>query len=417
MLSRYLRNPLGWRFSVICTIACFSMLDAILTPCFSQQPWSDTRQKSKESILFIRVISRSRDGTNERVSDTATGFIVSRDGHVITVAHIVPPTDQNTEVRFYVSWGPRETGSFQLNYVKSDRDLDVAIFQLPPRSDGQKWKELVFASSAKVPDDAPLFVLGFPLSQDLSSAQGIVSNRFGSGGRFQTTLPLNHGNSGSPVFDISGRVIGVAAGGFDQAQQITYMIPSDFLRPLLALADVKIVNAQDEQVPYPAVCLKIDQKLPPGSCGASDGSYIVANVRWDDPDHGLNVRDKPDLGGIILGILPLNTTEVAVGACASGWCPVQCKNLKGWSRDRYLAERLETLRTVKGISANSPRGLVLRNGPDQTCSAVATVPYNAQDIVLHVCETSPLDPTSTWCLLTYNQNSGWAPADHLEAQH
>ena len=135
------------------------------------------------------------------------------------------------------------------------------------------------------------------------------------------------------------------------------------------------------------------------------------------PIMDFNVRDKPDLGGIILGILPLNTTEVAVGACASGSCPVQCKNLKGWSRDRYLAERLETLRTVKGISANSPRGLVLRNGPDQTCSAVATVPYNAQDIVLHVCETSPLDPTSTWCLLTYNQNSGWAPADHLEAQH
>jgi len=80
--------------------------------------------------------------------------------------------------------------------------------------------------------DARLYVLGFPGSSDLASAEGLLSSYYGPGGKWQTTLPLDYGHSGGPVFDISGRVIGIAAGGFDQAKARTFVVPSDYSKML-----------------------------------------------------------------------------------------------------------------------------------------------------------------------------------------
>jgi hypothetical protein len=156
---------------------------------------------------------------------------------LLTAAHVLPQTDTNTEVFYFAAVGPRDNRQFEFNLIKSDPSLDIALFQLPP---SQVWTPLKLASSSGVPDDARLFVLGFPKGEDLSSGEGIVRNRFAKGGRFETSLPLNYGDSGSPVFDIAGCVVGMAEGGYDDANLITYMIPSDFLGPLVSLTGQNI---------------------------------------------------------------------------------------------------------------------------------------------------------------------------------
>jgi uncharacterized protein YraI len=167
-------------------------------------------------------------------------------------------------------------------------------------------------------------------------------------------------------------------------------------------------------IPGSQICLRSDQNLPPGSCGQDDGNYVVTNVRSDDPDHGLNVREGPDLSALAVGLLLPNATEVVVGTCKEGWCEVQCKAFKGWSRDRYLSLRTSVLYSVTGISQASI-GLALRNGPDQTCGAVGSIPYNGQDIIVHSCQLSQ-DGGSRWCLATYNHRSGWVTLENLTRQ-
>jgi uncharacterized protein YraI len=162
-------------------------------------------------------------------------------------------------------------------------------------------------------------------------------------------------------------------------------------------------------------CLKADEKPSSGSCERPEGNFIVTNVRWDDPDHGLHVRASPAPGGISMGILPPNATEVVVGTCASGWCPVQCKNIKGYSSERYLRLRLSATYSVIGLSKGDT-GLVIRNGPDETCSAVQSIPPEGRDVVLHICQLSPIDE-SRWCLVTYDKRSGWVPAENLQRQN
>lgn len=165
------------------------------------------------------------------------------------------------------------------------------------------------------------------------------------------------------------------------------------------------------------VCPRETYRIPNGSCDQPDGNYIVVNIRSDDVDHGLQVRDRPDLGGVALGALPANATNLKVGECkssseGSAWCYVECngKNkMIGWVRNRYLSLRSSTLYTLNStdISIN------MRNGPSIACAVASSIPSDAHDIVLHICEKSS-DDSDIWCLVTYQKHSGWVMRNSIE---
>jgi len=202
------------------------------------------RAQTRDSILYIRKAARRRDGAIEEVVDSATGFIISANGHVVTCAHLVSRpgdagfSDDYVDVRYYASPSPHVNEDWRLEIVHQSSELDVVLMVLLPR---KPWKPLPIGRSSNLPDDAQLLVYGFQSGNDLSSNAGLLGNRNGIRGMFQTTLPLTVGNSGSPVFDwgaMDGRVIGIAAGGIDDVAGITYVIPSNHLSNLLSIAGV-----------------------------------------------------------------------------------------------------------------------------------------------------------------------------------
>jgi uncharacterized membrane protein len=150
-----------------------------------------------------------------------------------------------------------------------------------------------------------------------------------------------------------------------------------------------------------------------------DGDFVVTNIRLDDSDGGLVVREKPTVQSIGRGAIPPNATGVAItGACQTDWCPVRCKQMKliGWSRQRYLSPRADTLNEVTGRNPNDPLGLTIRTGPHRTCHATGLISYQSRDVILHWCQPSPIDST-TWCRITYKKHSGWIEQGFLEPQH
>jgi hypothetical protein len=215
-------------------VVLLSSASFIGQPSFAQD-WGPIREKNKDSVLYIEGTSQKRDGTN-RQTFTATGF-VGTDHAGFTVAHAVPAEATDTVVRYSASAGSRYAQKFPIEVITRDDGLDLAVLSLP---DVQSWKPIEFGESKPVPADARLYVLGFPLNSDLASGEGLLSNLRGPRGRWQTTLPLNYGNSGGPVFDIGGKVIGVAAGGYDDARLMTVVIPSDYLRPLRSLVSAAL---------------------------------------------------------------------------------------------------------------------------------------------------------------------------------
>ena len=66
------------------------------------------------------------------------------------------------------------------------------------------------------------------------------------------------------------------------------------------------------------------------------------------------------------------------------------------------------------MSASDPIGLALRSGPGTTFTRTGAMPYDAAGIVRHVCQPGTTG-TSRWCLVSYEDQSGWASGKYLKS--
>jgi S1-C subfamily serine protease len=149
----------------------------------------------------VSIITYNAKG---EVALTGSGFFV-RPGEVLTNLHVVEGA-HHAEIRTFEGKGKtyQVTG---LSGVDEDGDLALLKVEMPPE------RSSVVEVSAAVPEEGErIFVIGNPLRLEGSVADGIVSavREVPSLGRIvQITAPISHGNSGSPVFNMRGQVIGV----------------------------------------------------------------------------------------------------------------------------------------------------------------------------------------------------------------
>jgi hypothetical protein len=199
------------------------------------EDYSAIRKANEDSIVYVHSKKSRKDGQGVQEHSYGTGFIIEDTGHVMTASHVILEEDEEHVVETFGSIRSRYSHPLRLELVKRD-NVDVAIAMFPDV--GQKWKPVQFGDSKNIPKDAPLYTLGFPLNSDLASATGILSSKFGPRGQWQTTLPIDRGNSGGPIFDLNGKVVAIASGGNDAAKAITYAIP-EFYVTGLRLASAK----------------------------------------------------------------------------------------------------------------------------------------------------------------------------------
>jgi len=130
-----------------------------------------------------------------------SGFLVSNDGYLLTNRHVVGAA---TTVRIRWSDGFETTG----DVVRSDKRRDVALVKTDPRG----RRPLVLRRAMPAVGEA-VFAIGTPLDEKLQSTvtKGIVSaNRILDGFAFiQSDVTVDHGNSGGPLLDDKGQVIGI----------------------------------------------------------------------------------------------------------------------------------------------------------------------------------------------------------------
>jgi hypothetical protein len=198
------------------------------------QDTTKIRLENEDSTVFIHSRRVRKDGTGIAENSYGAGFIVSEFGHVITARHVILKPDPQTIVETVGSIRSRHNQKYPLEVVRPDDDIDTALLVFPDV--GIQWKPVKMGDSRAVPKDGPLYALGFPGTFDLTPATGILSNRFGPHGIWQTTLQINRGHSGGPVFDLTGKVVAVASAGSDEYQAITFAIPEAYFRGLIQMA-------------------------------------------------------------------------------------------------------------------------------------------------------------------------------------
>jgi len=226
---------------LIVATPCLAEGVASATPVISRSD-GDIRVQNQDSIIHIKVIKRHKDGVGADSTTYGTGFIISDRGFVLTASHVIERDDRDTTVEIYGAKRSPTNPHFPMQLIKRDDDVDLALLEFP--ENGEVWKPVSMGNSSSVPLDARLLTYGFPGGQlELSPASGQLSNRFGPRGRWQTTLPINRGNSGGPVFDLAGKVVAIAWGGNDEMQAVTFVVPEAFSRGLRLNADVLVAMA------------------------------------------------------------------------------------------------------------------------------------------------------------------------------
>jgi 2-alkenal reductase len=174
------------------------------------------------SAGVVTVYSFYDDGDRKDHASQGSGFVVSPDGFVLTSAHVITtagPTDDTPDGADRVFVGFKDGDRVRAQIVGWDVFDDVGVLRVDPED--HAVAALPLGDSSQVVVGEPVAAMGSPFGNQDSLAVGVVSaNRRSISAltsayrvidAIQTDAPITHGNSGGPLFDARGRVIGINA--------------------------------------------------------------------------------------------------------------------------------------------------------------------------------------------------------------
>jgi len=183
-------------------------------------------QSQKQLEKDLRKINTA---PSAHVKYTGTGFAINNEGYFVTSNHVVDGADS-----IYIQ--DRNGDYFKAAKLAYDLTSDLAILKIVKKNFHFSKGEVPYTFATGKSDlGTDIFTLGYP-KNDLFYSTGAISCRNGYNGnelQYTLELPAEHGQSGSPVFDAKGDVIGVltAIGGDEEAS--TYAVSSKALFGLI----------------------------------------------------------------------------------------------------------------------------------------------------------------------------------------
>ena len=230
--------------------------------------------------------------TPRKSSALGSGFVISEDGFVVTNNHVIEGADEIT-IEFFNGL------ELKAEVIGTDPNTDIALLKVEAPS-ALAFVSFGDSNAARVGDW--VLAMGNPLGQGFSVSAGIVSarNRALSGtydDYIQTDAAINRGNSGGPLFNMDGEVIGVNTailspdGG---SVGIGFSVPSDLVQDIVAdLSDdgeitrgwlgvqIRPMTAEVAQVlgldaPKGAVIEAIGDDSPAKKAGLEKGDIILS---------------------------------------------------------------------------------------------------------------------------------------------
>ena len=269
-------------------------------------------------------------GAGDAASDVAigTGFLIEQRGtFVLTNDHIAAAAP---ELRVVLHDGSEVTAAV----VGRDPRMDLALLQI----DAPHQQTLPLGSSKDLDVGEWIVVLGDPFGDEVTASAGIVSatGTHGLGSAIagpaslfrtylQTDARIHRGNSGGPVLDTAGQVVGVAVATGDRPGEISFAIPVDTVKDVLpALRDYGAVARaylgarvnsvppdMEAALPSPggAIITEVDRNTPAARAGLRTGDIILA---WDGRE--VDERTLPTLVSAAVVGKTVNLTVFRDGA-------------------------------------------------------------------------------------------------------
>jgi len=199
-----------------------------------QQDITGLVKQDLSSVVLVEVRNVS-----DKTLKIGSGFIVSSDGRIITNYHVVKGG--------HSAYVKLSNGAFFKvdGTIGIDEDADLAVLKV----NGSNLPVLNFADSDKVAVGETVVAIGSPLGLENSVSNGIVSGiREESGKKWiQTTAAASPGNSGGPLINLSGEVVGVVTRKLAAGENLNFAVPANSIKGLLAFAGstIKPIDSRD----------------------------------------------------------------------------------------------------------------------------------------------------------------------------
>jgi serine protease Do len=263
----------------------------------------DVIETSSHSVVSIAISTLSltpEQGLIDRTSNIGTGFVVDKEGIIVTNQHVV--SDQTADYKIVTQDG-EECDVIEI--VRDDLN-DIAVIKVDTR--GKELEELTLGDSDALLVGQEVIAIGTPLGTFAGSAtKGIISglNRsvnvgvgwFGSTARtyegvIQTDAAVNPGNSGGPLLNLQGEVVGINFATTADADNISFAVPINkvknrleeyrtygkFIRPYLGISYQMISEYEalyySDVVPG-ALVLRVDPTSPAFEAGLTRGDILI----------------------------------------------------------------------------------------------------------------------------------------------
>jgi S1-C subfamily serine protease len=237
---------------------------------------ADVVQKVKQSTAYLRV--RSVRGEGE-----GSGFFALERGIVVTNAHVVgmkrggnPPLS----VEVVIHSGEADEARLAGTVLGVDTENDLAVLRVEGDS-SRLPPPLPVSSAAGLMETQTVYIFGFPfgaqLGKNITVSKSAISALRRSGDvlkQVQVNGGMHPGNSGGPVADTRGVVVGVSVAGIE-GTQINFAVPGDFIRPLVERSKSNPLNLNP-----PGPVVRHDPPVGPLPGAGLEGDLAALKGTW-----------------------------------------------------------------------------------------------------------------------------------------
>ncbi len=264
---------------------------------------TDVYNRAYKGVVEITVTETTQSFPfgNQQAQAQGSGFVYDANGHVITNEHVVDGAS-SASVRFW------NGATYKATVVGTDPSTDVAVLKV--NAPASVIHPLTLGDSSKLQVGQGVVAIGSPFGLENTVTAGIVSalnrsmtapNNYTIANSIQTDAAINHGNSGGPLLDLSGDVIGITAqiksdsGGNDG---VGFAVPSNTVRSIAS----QLLSTGSVQHAYLGVAIATGQNgvrltqvrtgTPADSAGLQTGDVVTAVG-------GTRVHDATDLSSAI----------------------------------------------------------------------------------------------------------------------
>ena len=211
----------------------------------------DKTYPTREMYLKIKQKSIKPEIKKEKQDQwSGTGFAL-KDGYILTNYHVV---EKAKSIRIHGVNGKYEN-PFNAIIISYDKVNDLALLRIDdPLFNGFGLPPYALRSSvAEVGEE--VFVLGYPLVQymgnEIKLTSGLISSKSGYQGdisTYQISAPVQPGNSGGPLFDKKGNVVGVVNAGIVSADNVGYAIKVGYVKNLIETAVSSSIEPKNNSI-------------------------------------------------------------------------------------------------------------------------------------------------------------------------